>query len=209
MKKIEIRTVMVSEAYTNCYLVKNTESGEGFIVDPGDDETKINAHIARMEMKPVAILLTHGHFDHMGAAQAIKDRYHIPIYASKEEEKTLLDTKWNLTFYHYETPITLHADRYLSDGEIFTAADITMKFILTPGHTPGSGCFYLEENHLLFSGDTLFCASRGRTDFPGGSEAQIIKSIREKLLVLPEETDVLPGHMEQTTIGAEKIYYWR
>ncbi len=207
MNKIEIRTVTVSEAYTNCYLVKNSETGEGFLVDPGDDEVKLFAHITRMDMKPVAILLTHGHFDHIGAVEALKERYHIPAYAAEAEKETLLDGKRNLTFYHYEQPVKVHADRFLGDGEEFTVAGIPVRFILTPGHTPGSGCYYLEENQLLFSGDTLFCASRGRTDFPGGSEAQIIRSIREKLLTLPDETEVLAGHMGQTTIGDEKIYY--
>jgi glyoxylase-like metal-dependent hydrolase (beta-lactamase superfamily II) len=206
MAEIEIRSILVSECYTNCYLCKNKESGEGFIVDPGGNELKISTHISQIEMKPVAILLTHGHFDHIEAVDALRKRYEIPVYISAKEEHLMLDNRMNLSSFFGE-PLSVCADKFLQDGQKLTIAGIDMKFILTPGHTQGSGCYYLEENEVLFSGDTLFCASRGRTDFPSGSEATIIKSIREKLLVLPEETEVFPGHNESTTIGAEKVYY--
>ncbi|MCR5703475.1 MAG: MBL fold metallo-hydrolase [Eubacterium sp.] len=205
--ELEIKNILVGELYTNCYIVKNKATGEGFIVDPGDDDVKIFAHIAKMEMTPMAILLTHGHIDHMGAAEALKERYQIPIYVSEKEEQVLLNPTYNLSAILGSGPRNLCADHYLKDGEKIQIAGVELKFILTPGHTQGSGCYYIKDANLLFSGDTLFCASRGRTDFPGGSEAQIVKSIREKLLLLPEETDVLAGHMEQTTIGDEKRFY--
>lgn len=206
MTEIEIRNILVSECYTNCYLCKNKETGEGFIVDPGGNELKISTNIGQMEMKPVAILLTHGHFDHIAAVEALKKRYGIKVYVAEEEAKLMLDTRKNLSSFFGE-PLAVRADEVVKDGQQLNIAGIDMKFILTPGHTPGSGCYYLEENEILFSGDTLFYASRGRTDFPGGSEADIMKSIREKLLVLPEETSVFPGHNESTTIGREKRYY--
>ena len=106
----------------------------------------------------------------------------------------------------FGNPVSICADKYLRDGDKFTIADKEIKFILTPGHTQGSGCYYIAEDEVLFSGDTLFHQSRGRTDFPGGSEAAIIRSIKEKLLVLPGET-VYPGHMDMTTIDNEKVYY--
>ena len=99
------------------------------------------------------------------------------------------------------------ADKFLRDGENVNIAGFDIKFILTPGHTPGSGCYYIADENVLFSGDTLFHASRGRTDFPGGSEAAIINSIKEKLLKLPGNTDVYPGHMDTTKIDNEKVYY--
>lgn len=206
MAEIEIRNILVSECYTNCYLCKNKETGEGFIVDPGGNELKISTNISKMEMKPVAIILTHGHFDHIEAVNALRERYGIKVYASKEEEKLLSDNRMNLSSYFGEA-LSVKADEYIEDGEELTIAGINMKFILTPGHTPGSGCYYLEDKDILFSGDTLFEASRGRTDFPGGSEAAILKSIRERLLVLPADVTVFPGHNDSTTIGSEKVYY--
>ena len=175
MSRIKIRSVLVSECYTNCYLCMNTETKEGFIVDPGDDELKISANVSHIEMKPVAILLTHGHFDHIGAVEKLKKRYDIPVYASEVEDRLLLDNRASLSSMFGE-PTMICADKFLRDGENVNIAGFDIKFILTPGHTPGSGCYYIADENVLFSGDTLFHASRGRTDFPGGSEAAIINS---------------------------------
>ena len=206
MAKIMIRSVTVSECYTNCYICMNKDTKEGFIVDPGDDELKISVNVSRLEMAPKAILLTHGHFDHIGAVNQLKERYNIPVIGGAKEEKVLTDSRMNLSSMFGE-PVKVNGDKLLEDGESFQLAGFDIKFILTPGHTPGSGCFYIEDEQVLFSGDTLFQASRGRTDFPGGSEAEIIKSIKNKLLVLPGETEVYPGHMNITNIDSEKVYY--
>lgn len=206
MAKIMIRSVTVSECYTNCYICMNKDTKEGFIVDPGDDELKISVNVSRLEMIPKAILLTHGHFDHIGAVNKLKERYNIPVIVGAKEEKVLTDSRMNLSSMFGE-PVKVNGDRFLEDGENFQVAGFDIQYILTPGHTPGSGCFYIEEEQVLFSGDTLFQASRGRTDFPGGSESDIIKSIKNKLLVLPGETEVYPGHMNITNIDSEKVYY--
>lgn len=192
MAKIMIRSVTVSECYTNCYICMNKDTKEGFIVDPGDDELKISVNVSRLEMIPKAILLTHGHFDHIGAVNQLKERYNIPVIVGAKEEKVLTDSRMNLSSMFGE-PVKVNGDKFLEDGENFQVAGFDIQYILTPGHTPGSGCFYIEEEQVLFSGDTLFQASRGRTDFPGGSESDIIKSIKNKLLVLPGETEVYPG----------------
>lgn len=206
MAKIMIRSVTVSECYTNCYICMNKDTKEGFIVDPGDDELKISVNVSRLEMIPKAILLTHGHFDHIGAVNKLKERYNIPVIVGAKEEKVLTDSRMNLSSMFGE-PVKVNGDKFLEDGETFQVAGFDIQYILTPGHTPGSGCFYIEEEQVLFSGDTLFQASRGRTDFPGGSESDIIKSIKNKLLVLPGETEVYPGHMNITNIDSEKVYY--
>lgn len=206
MAKIMIRSVTVSECYTNCYICMNKDTKEGFIVDPGDDELKISVNVSRLEMIPKAILLTHGHFDHIGAVNKLKERYNIPVIVGAKEEKVLTDSRMNLSSMFGE-PVKVNGDRFLEDGENFQVAGFDIQYILTPGHTPGSGCFYIEEEQVLFSGDTLFQASRGRTDFPGGSESDIINSIKNKLLVLPGETEVYPGHMNITNIDSEKVYY--
>lgn len=206
MAKIMIRSVTVSECYTNCYICMNKDTKEGFIVDPGDDELKISVNVSRLEMIPKAILLTHGHFDHIGAVNQLKERYNIPVIIGAKEEKVLTDSRMNLSSMFGE-PVKVNGDKFLEDGETFQVAGFDIQYVLTPGHTPGSGCFYIEEEQVLFSGDTLFQASRGRTDFPGGSESDIIKSIKNKLLVLPGETEVYPGHMNITNIDSEKVYY--
>ena len=206
MAKIMIRSVTVSECYTNCYICMNKDTKEGFIVDPGDDELKISVNVSRLEMIPKAILLTHGHFDHIGAVNQLNERYNIPVIVGAKEEKVLTDSRMNLSSMFGE-PVKVNGDKFLEDGENFQVAGFDIQYILTPGHTPGSGCFYIEEEQVLFSGDTLFQASRGRTDFPGGSESDIIKSIKNKLLVLPGETEVYPGHMNITNIDSEKVYY--
>lgn len=203
---MEIKSVLVSEAFTNCYLVKNEETNEGFIIDPGGSALKISRIIEQMQMTPKAILLTHGHFDHIGAVDELRDRYNVKVYVSEEESKFMQNYNNNLSVFFGEGMI-VKPDISIRDGEELEIAGIKMKFILTPGHTPGSGCFYVEDEGVLFSGDTLFCMSRGRTDFPGGSEREIIDSIRNKLLVLPGETVVLAGHNEQTTIDNEKRFY--
>lgn len=203
---MEIKNVLVSEAFTNCYIVKNEETNEGFIIDPGGSALKISRIIEQMQMTPKAILLTHGHFDHIGAVDELRDRYGIKVYVSEEESKFMQNYNNNLSVFFGEGMI-VKPDISIRDGEELEIAGIKMKFILTPGHTPGSGCFYVEDEGVLFSGDTLFCMSRGRTDFPGGSEREILDSIRNKLLILPGDTVVLAGHNEQTTIENEKRFY--
>ena len=175
------------------------------IIDPGDNAGKIEQKILEMQGKPMAILLTHGHFDHILAAEEIKKKYNIPIYADQKEEKTLQDARINLTAYQ-GNGYTLKADVYLTDLQVEELAGFSVQMIETPGHTAGSCCYYLKDEDVLFSGDTVFCGSVGRTDFPGSSSAAIVNSLHRLLDALPDETEVYPGHDVSTTIGYEKRY---
>ena len=205
MKKLELQKCIVGSVSTNCYLLKNKETGEMLIIDPGDNAGKIEQKILEMQGKPIAILLTHGHFDHILAAEEIRKKYNIPIYADQKEEKTLQDARINLTAYQ-GNGYTLKADVYLTDLQVEELAGFSVQMIETPGHTVGSCCYYLKDEDVLFSGDTVFCGSVGRTDFPGSSSAAIVNSLHRLLDALPDETEVYPGHDVSTTIGYEKRY---
>ena len=158
-----------------------------------------------MQGKPVGILLTHGHFDHIMAADEVRKKYNIPIYASEKEETTLLNPRVNLSAFGRGN-CTLDADVYLKDLEVVEMAGFSVQMIETPGHTVGSCCYYLKDEGVLFSGDTVFQGSVGRTDFPEGSTAAIVRSLHRLLDALPDETEVYPGHDASTTIGYEKRY---
>ena len=195
MKNLELQKCILGPVYTNCYFLKNKETEEAIIIDPADCPEKIELKVSQMNAKPVAILLTHGHFDHIMAAQAVKEKYNIPIYACRQEEEMLREPSVNMTaHYGKNCSIVPHLI-----GEDF-------RVIHTPGHTKGSCCYYLKDEDVLFSGDTVFYGSVGRTDFPGGSTAEIVRSLHKLVDSLPEETEVFPGHDASTTIGYEKRY---
>ena len=196
---------ILGPVFTNVYYAMNPESREMFIVDPAAAADRIEQRVSRMDGKPAAILLTHGHFDHILAAEEIRSRYQIPIYACLQEKEMLREPSVNMTDQFSRT-VSLKADHYLSDLDVFTCAGYTIQMLHTPGHTAGSCCYYLKDEKILFSGDTLFCGSVGRTDFPGGSMAQMRQSLRRLLDTLPGDTDVYPGHDSATTIVMEKRY---
>lgn len=196
---------VVGAVQTNCYFVYNTATSECIIIDPGDEEHAISIFISQKGFKPVAILLTHGHFDHTGAVEGLKAKYGIKVYAALEERETLQDPYINLSSQLMGKRIVLEADEWLEDGQIIELIGEKIKCLLTPGHTEGGMCFYFTGSGMLFSGDTLFEQSVGRTDFPGGSMSKLVQSIRTKLFVLPDYLKVYPGHGMMTTIGDEKI----
>ena len=205
MAPLSIQIYVVGPVQTNCYFAIKDDTKEVLIIDPGASAKQLAEKVKEQGLKPVAILLTHGHFDHILAAEAIRDRYQIPIYASQKEEKTLQDSKINLTAYHMNS-YTLKADVYLTDLQVARLAGFSVQMIETPGHTVGSCCYYLKDEGVLFSGDTVFCGSVGRTDFPEGSTAAIVESLHRLLDALPDDTEVYPGHDASTTIGYEKRY---
>jgi glyoxylase-like metal-dependent hydrolase (beta-lactamase superfamily II) len=206
MAHLKLKTLVVSSCATNCYICYNDETLEGFIVDPGASPERIQAEVMGLGVKPASIVLTHGHFDHIGAADALRKACSIPIIAYEGEKALLADPDLNLSMAFEGTPMVLAADRLVKNGEELTLAGFTAKVLHTPGHTAGSVCYYFPEEQLLLSGDTLFCGSLGRTDFPGGSTRDILFSIIRTLFALPEETKVFAGHNEPTSIGDEKLY---
>ena len=205
MGKLELQQCVLGPVYTNCYIAKNKETGEALIIDPADSPSKIELKVNAMGARPVAVLLTHGHFDHIMGVEAVREKYQIPVYACRQEEEMLREPSVNMTDQMGKS-CSIRPDVFLDDLQVFEAAGFSIQMIHTPGHTKGSCCYYLKEEGVLFSGDTLFCGSVGRTDFPGGSASQIRDSLHRLLAALPDDTSVYPGHDTSTTIGYEKRY---
>ena len=188
----------------NTYLVVDENTNEGFIVDPGGYNKVLTREVQENNIKIKYIILTHGHSDHIcGVNEHKADFPDAKVVAYKDEEAMLEDPNLNQSI-GFGMPYSTKADILVNDGDELKVGDATLKFIHTPGHTPGGMCIYVEAAKALFSGDTLFCQSIGRTDFPGGSYREIMDSIRKKLFLLPDDTNVFPGHMGPTSICFEK-----
>lgn len=203
---IRIKKLVVGPVRTNCYIAYIEDKKEAVIIDPGDEVEEIARRITEYGVNPVGVLLTHGHFDHMSAAESLRNRYGVSVYAC-EEEKEVLTTEKNLGSMVGMRGLFLEANNYVRDNQMISLGGMDFKVIATPGHTIGSCCYYLETEDVLFSGDTLFHYSHGRTDFPTGSQSAIIRSIKDKLMVLKDDIMVYPGHEGETTIGNERQLY--
>lgn len=205
MSDFRIKTFVLGSVSTNCYVIYHEQTKEALIVDPADHAARIVQKCEELGVKPAAVLLTHGHFDHILAAEEVRKAYSCKIYAGKKEEEMLLNPAKNMTV-RMPHQVSIRPDVLVEDGDELKLAGYTWKVLETPGHTPGCVCYYCADEEVLISGDTLFAESLGRTDFPGGSTSAIIRSISEKLFALPDETMVYPGHGGPTSIGHEKIY---
>lgn len=200
MKIVNIPTGMLQ---ANTYLVCDETSRLGFIVDIGGYSKELKNIIEKNDIQIQYIVLTHGHGDHIGGVQEhLKDFPDAKVVCSRAEEKMLLDPELNEAHHFGPEKVSFKPDILVDDGDTLTVGNMTMKFIMTPGHTEGGMCILVDD--VLFSGDTLFCRSIGRTDLAGGDFRTIMESIKKKLFLLPDETQVLPGHMGPTTIGFEK-----
>ncbi|HIZ73814.1 MAG TPA: MBL fold metallo-hydrolase [Candidatus Mediterraneibacter stercoravium] len=203
---MKIDRFVIGPVGTNCYIVRNEDTDECFVTDPAACPPELVGHIRKEGLNVKAVLLTHGHFDHIMGLDDFLKEFPVPVYAFSEEKPLLESAELNSSLGMFGRPYTFSGAEYVSDGQILHIAGFEIRVIHTPGHTAGGCCYYIPAENVLISGDTLFRASVGRTDLPTGSMGDLVRSVREKLFVLPEETKVYPGHMEETTIGYEKKY---
>ena len=202
---MKIRTIKVGDLRTNCYIVTSDDSREAVIIDPGASPEKIFDAIDKEGLNPVLIVNTHAHHDHIGANDLLAKKYSI-IAALSQDDFDLIKEWKSVYFYEFEgIDLENYAfGKMLHDGDTVGAEGLELNVIQTPGHTKGSICLYGEG--ALFSGDTLFAGDSGRTDFHGGNDAEMVRSL-EKLMELPPDTKVYPGHGKATTIGNERLIY--
>lgn len=202
MAELKIGKITMGMAQTNCYFVYEEGKTEVLFFDPADRGDYIYQKLSDKGFCIVAILLTHGHFDHIWGVERLKELSGAKVYAYEGELKLCENARMNVSAGAGRA-CEITPDVLLKDGEELTLSGISLRVIATPGHTAGSCCYYFEKDKILLSGDTLFEESVGRTDLPTGSMSTLVRSIREKLLTLPEETKVYPGHGGFTTIGYE------
>ncbi|MCM8795840.1 MAG: MBL fold metallo-hydrolase [Candidatus Omnitrophica bacterium] len=196
------KSIPVGFFEVNCYILAIKENSPAIIIDPGDEKEKIKIVLDKFQLKPALIINTHGHIDHIGCDEA----FGVEIYIHKEDVPLLKNSRLNLS-QMLGAPFSVKGRIHsLEDKENIKAGEIELQVIHVPGHTPGGIALLMRKpkNNLLFTGDTLFCLGIGRTDFPGADETLLIKSIKERLLILPDDTVIYPGHGPSSTIGKEK-----
>jgi glyoxylase-like metal-dependent hydrolase (beta-lactamase superfamily II) len=205
--ELEVRGVVVGLFRENCWVVGSRRRGEACVIDPGDEPEEILALARDMGVRITRVLASHAHLDHILAARAIVEATSAPFLLHQQDlfiAESLPTTA--RMWLGQDVPPAPTPDAFPTDGQDLEVAGVSLRVIHTPGHTPGSLCLYAADAGLLFSGDTLFRESIGRTDLPGGDTRAIVRSIRERLFALPESTRVLPGHMQETTIGYERLH---
>lgn len=196
----------VSAFLENAYIVADKKTKEGYFVDPGFNERGLINLAQKLGVKPIAILNTHAHIDHVAAVAPLKKHYGIKFYLHKADEIWLENLGKQARLFGVPDVEVPEVDGYLKEGDEFKMGEFTISVIHTPGHSEGGVSFYIEKARVLISGDTIFEGSIGRSDLPGGDYETLISSIKTKLLVLPEDTEVYSGHGDVTTIGREKLY---
>lgn len=202
---MKIEHYVVGVVGTNCYFIVNEQTKECLIIDPGDNADALAQKIEAGGYVPQAILLTHGHFDHIMGVEGLRGRYDLAVYVHEADAEMLERPDLNCGMM-IGTSVSVKADKILRDGDKLALAGMNIEVLHTPGHTPGGVCYYFPKEEVVFSGDTLFCESVGRTDLPGGDMSALVRSVREKVLKLPDLTIVYPGHGEPTKISTEKQY---
>lgn len=197
-----VRSLSLGALRTNCYVIIDEENNNCLLVDPGDEADRIIRLFTKEGLKPLAILLTHGHFDHVGAVAKLVENYRIPVVAGEKELELMKDPELNLS-HRFGDAMMVVPSHVVGDDEDLTVGEFACKVLETPGHTKGSVTFYFEKLGAAFTGDTLFFESVGRSDFPTGNDKKLVESIKDKLFLLPKKTVIYPGHGPQTTVEYE------
>lgn len=197
---MQVNTIVVGPLQTNCYVL-STDERDAVIIDPGDDADRIIQHIRMHDLSVKGIWLTHGHFDHVQAVGELKRVFGCPVTACLSEKMLLEDANYNLSMPFSGLPVTVQADVWYTDNDTFSFGDETVRVLHTPGHTSGSCCYQV--GNWLFSGDTLFYRSIGRTDFPTG-DVPAMRASLARLADLDGEYTILSGHGPATTLSAER-----
>jgi hydroxyacylglutathione hydrolase len=205
--ELEVRGVVVGLFRENCWVVGSRQRGEAIVIDPGDQPEDIQALARDMGVRITRVVASHAHIDHIMAVRPMVEATNAPFLLHESDLfiAESMPTVARMWLGHEVLPAPV-PDFYVEDGQDLEVAGVKLKILHTPGHTPGSVCLYAPEAGLLFSGDTLFRESIGRTDLPGGDTDTIVRSIATRLYTLPPETRVLPGHMQETTIGHERAH---
>jgi len=201
---MELQTIAVGPYQVNCYLYWDEKTGDGVVIDPGFDEIGLIAAIEASKMNLGAILLTHGHADHIVAVDDLRDHFEVPVYIGAGDEQLLLKPSEDVATLLGQVIPPVKADRVMRDEEMIKIGSVLLRVLATPGHTRGGVCLLDEKENLLFTGDTLFWGSIGRTDFRGGSLPVLLNSIKTRILTLPDTIRCYPGHGPETTVGAER-----
>jgi hydroxyacylglutathione hydrolase len=201
-----LKMLTVGPFQENCYVIGDEETGAGAIVDPGDEAARIALAVEQTDLEVAQILITHAHIDHVGAVAALVDEYSCPVLMHAEAEPMLgqLPTQAMMMGLRFGKVPTV--DSHIEDEGDIEVGGLELRSLYTPGHAPGHIAFYIESEGVLLSGDALFAGSVGRVDLPGGSMEVLMRSIEERLLTLPDETRVYPGHGPETTIGNERVH---
>lgn len=205
MADLKIGRIVMGICQTNCYFVYEEGRTDVIVFDPADKGDYIYNALKEKGFSVTAIFLTHGHFDHIWGVEKLKELSGVKVYAYEGEKELLESAALNVS-QNAGRACEIKADVYVRDGEEITVSGMSCRLIATPGHTQGSCCYYFEKEKILVSGDTLFQESVGRTDLPTGSMSSLVRSVKEKLMSLPEDVKVYPGHGESTTIGHEREY---
>ena len=203
---IAVKQVVVGPIQTNCYIVYKKGASSCVVIDPGYDGERIAGFIKEQGMSLDAVLLTHGHFDHFEGVPALTAELPAKVYILDLEQDLIRDPKKNGSAGLMRREKAIEVENVCHDGEVLKLAGIEFKVIHTPGHTAGGCCYYIEEKGLLFAGDTIFMESIGRTDLPTGDMSEILRSIREKILTLPDYVKILPGHGPVTDVAYASAY---